>query len=298
MVDEKPSYAQINRKVWNTHQFRALSRDARELFFYLTTCPHGNMLGIYVLRPGYALDDLQWGTDRKRFTEPLSELLKERLFENDPQNDVVLDLEQIQKHPPENGNQVKAALKIINTLPNTPLFHTLKLLVEQLNKPFLEPLVKRLGERYAKPVTVTVPEAVTEKYISMSETEKPVSDGNGKYPPCPQTEIVNLYHKNLPELPRVKQWPENLQAILRTRWKEDPVRQNLAWWEQFFRYVQESDFLTGRTKEAFVADLEWLVRPKNFTKIANGRYHGRGGVAKPQPGISAWLEERNHATTG
>jgi hypothetical protein len=52
----------------------------------------------------------------------------------------------------------------------------------------------------------------------------------------------------------------------------------------------------GRTKEAFVADLEWLVRPKNFTKIANGRYHGRGGMsAKPQPGISAWLEERQNA---
>jgi len=135
--------------------------------------------------------------------------------------------------------------------------------------------------------------------ISMSETEKTVSDGNGKYPSCPQTEIINLYHKTLPELPRVKHWPENLQVILRTRWKEDPVRQNLDWWEQYFRYVQESDFLMGRTKEAFVADLEWLVRPKNFTKIANGRYHGRGGLsAKPQPGISAWLEERNHATPG
>ena len=135
---------------------------------------------------------------------------------------------------------------------------------------------------------------------SLSESKKIDSDGNGKYPPCPQQEIINTYHKTLPELPRVKQWPENLQVILRTRWKEDPVRQNLAWWEQFFRYVQESDFLMGRTKEAFVADLEWLVRPKNFTKIANGRYHGRGNLsAKPQPGIAAWLAERSeHDQTG
>jgi uncharacterized protein YdaU (DUF1376 family) len=135
---------------------------------------------------------------------------------------------------------------------------------------------------------------------SLSESPKPASDGNGKYPPCPQTEIVNLYHKTLPELPRVNHWPENLQVILRTRWKEDPVRQNLAWWEEFFRYVHESDFLMGRTKETFVADLEWLVRPKNFTKIANGRYHGRGGTAsKPQPGIAAWLAERgNYAAAG
>jgi len=133
---------------------------------------------------------------------------------------------------------------------------------------------------------------------SLSETEKIVSDGNGKYPPCPQNEIVNLYHKELPELPRVKHWPENLQVILRTRWKEDPVRQNLEWWEQFYRYVHESDFLMGRTKEAFVADLEWLIRPKNFTKIANGRYHGRGNLsAKPQPGIAAWLAGRRENAT-
>lgn len=129
---------------------------------------------------------------------------------------------------------------------------------------------------------------------SLSETEKFVLGGNGKYPPCPQKEIINTYHKTLPELPRVNQWPENLQVILRTRWKEDPARQNLAWWEQFFQYVQESDFLMGRTKETFVADLEWLVRPKNFTKIANGRYHGRGNLSsKPQPGIAAWLAERS-----
>ena len=143
-------------------------------------------------------------------------------------------------------------------------------------------------------------ESLREENPYLSETEKIVSDGNGKYPPCPQSEIVNLYHKTLPELPRVKHWPENLQVILRTRWKEDRARQNLAWWEQFYRYVHESDFLMGRTKEAFVADLEWLVRPKNFTKIANGRYHGRGNLsAKPQPGISAWLAgRRENAAAG
>jgi hypothetical protein len=63
MSEEKPNYAQINRKVWNTSCFRSLSKEARDLFFYLTTCPHGNMLGIFVLRPGYALDDLQLGID-------------------------------------------------------------------------------------------------------------------------------------------------------------------------------------------------------------------------------------------
>uniref|UniRef100_A0A6H2A2D6 Lin1244/Lin1753-like N-terminal domain-containing protein n=1 Tax=viral metagenome TaxID=1070528 RepID=A0A6H2A2D6_9ZZZZ len=135
---------------------------------------------------------------------------------------------------------------------------------------------------------------------SLSESGKNDSDENGGCPLCPQQEIIKIYHRVLPELPRVKQWPDGLQAILRTRWKEDPARQTLEWWESYFMYVHSSDFLMGRTKEAFIADLEWVIRPKNFTKIANGRYH-RGGalMAKSQPGIAAWLEGRQeNATTG
>jgi hypothetical protein len=168
MVDEKPTYAQINRKVWNTCQFRSLSKEARELFFYLTTCPHGNMLGIFVLRPGYALDDLQWGTDRESFLKPFKELLDKHLFKYDSKTDIILDMEQIVKHPPINPNQVTAAIKIINSLPKTPLFQNLKLLVESLDKPFLKPLTESLGKRYTYTVTETeavpeaVPEAVTE----------------------------------------------------------------------------------------------------------------------------------------
>jgi hypothetical protein len=140
MAEVKPSYAQINRKVWNTCQFRSLSPEARELFFYLTTCPHGNMLGIFVLRPGYALDDLQWGSDRERFMKPFKELLDKGLFKYDPKAEIILDMEQLEKHPPINPNQVIAIIKIINSLPKTPLF-------------------QELGERYAHTVTVT--EAVT-----------------------------------------------------------------------------------------------------------------------------------------
>jgi hypothetical protein len=159
MAEVKPSYAQINRKVWNTCQFRSLSPEARELFFYLTTCPHGNMLGIFVLRPGYALDDLQWGSDRERFMKPFKELLDKGLFKYDLKAEIILDMEQLEKHPPINPNQVIAIIKIINSLPKTPLFQDLKLLAESLHKPLLEPLIERLGERYAHTVTVT--EAVT-----------------------------------------------------------------------------------------------------------------------------------------
>lgn len=160
MADEKPVYAQINRKVWNTCQFRELSREARELFFYLITCPHGNMTGLFVLRPGYAVDDLQWES-KERFTKPFNELLEKGLFKYDLKTEVILDMEQFEKHPPSNPNQVTACIKIINSLPKTSLLQDLKQLCEGLNKPLLKPLIERLRERYAYTVTVTVTEAVT-----------------------------------------------------------------------------------------------------------------------------------------
>jgi hypothetical protein len=173
MADGKPNYAQINRKVWNTHQFRSLSKEARELFFYLTTCPHGNMLGIYVLRAGYALDDLQLGTDRELFFKPLRELLDKQLFKYDPDTEIILDLEQLQKHPPENPNQIKAAIKIINSLPTTPLFCDLKQIAKQLTKEFVKPLVEHLDKRSGKPVTETASVSVSVSVsVPVSEAEK------------------------------------------------------------------------------------------------------------------------------
>lgn len=111
-------------------------------------------------------------------------------------------------------------------------------------------------------------------------------------PPCPHQEIVDLYHRILPQSPRVVTWPKHLQGILKTRWREVPDRQSIDWWEKFFMYVSRSEFLTGKAKTSFVADMEWLVRPTNFAKILNGRYNRNTSFAKAQPGISKWLEER------
>ncbi len=94
---------------------------------------------------------------------------------------------------------------------------------------------------------------------------------------CPHAEIVALYHELLPSCLPVRAWPERRQAYLRQRWREDPKRQNLGWWRRFFQYVGQSTFLTGKSpaKEGkpFVADLEWLLKPTNFLKVIEGRYH-------------------------
>lgn len=112
-----------------------------------------------------------------------------------------------------------------------------------------------------------------------------------KSPVCPHQEIVALYHEILPSLTRVKEWTDQRQGLLRTRWKEKPERQTVEWWRSFFEYVSKSDFLMGRA-ENFRADLEWLIRPKNFVKVIEGKYHGRNGMnplmSKSSEGIIGW----------
>lgn len=91
-------------------------------------------------------------------------------------------------------------------------------------------------------------------------------------PLCPHKEIISLYHECLPELARVKEWNDTRKKLLRKRWKDDPKRQNLEWWKGYFEYVKESPFLMGDKKE-FQADLEWLIKPNNFAKVIEGKYH-------------------------
>jgi len=92
-------------------------------------------------------------------------------------------------------------------------------------------------------------------------------------PPCPQQDIIALYHEILPMMKPVNLWNDRSQKKLRARWRESPERQSLEWWEKFFRWVARSDFLCGK-KTDFVADLDWMLGPVNWQKIANQKYHG------------------------
>jgi hypothetical protein len=92
-------------------------------------------------------------------------------------------------------------------------------------------------------------------------------------PDCPHQGIINIYHEELPTMPRVVEWTPARRAFLSARWKEKTERQNIEWWRKFFAYIAKSDFLTGKTKNPFMGcNLEWIIRPSNFVKIIEGNY--------------------------
>jgi hypothetical protein len=106
-------------------------------------------------------------------------------------------------------------------------------------------------------------------------------------PKCNHKAVVDLYHKHLPTLRKVEVWNDARKGYLRQRWREVATELSekqemteqvmLDYWARFFKYVSESKFLTGRVNSkdgrAFVADLEWILKPSNFAKIIEGKYH-------------------------
>lgn len=95
-------------------------------------------------------------------------------------------------------------------------------------------------------------------------------------PDCPHQRIIDLYHEVLPMCPQVRDWTPARATQLRARWNEDKERQVLSYWQRLFEYVKTCDFLVGKAgKEPFFADLEWITKSANFTKIREGKYENR-----------------------
>jgi uncharacterized protein YdaU (DUF1376 family) len=109
-----------------------------------------------------------------------------------------------------------------------------------------------------------------------------------KIPKCEHQAVIDMYHKYLPTLRKVEVWNSARQGYLRQRWREVAIELSkdkditaediLTWFGDFFQHIGMSKFLTGKVNSkdgrAFTADLEWILKPSNFAKIVEGKYHG------------------------
>lgn len=121
------------------------------------------------------------------------------------------------------------------------------------------------------------PEADTETEAD-TDTEKPTTMSSPKVnDPVPFKKIVDLYHSMLPELPKIEKLTKTREGYIRQRWKHDlPALKN---WSNYFDYIRQSDFLMGKIqprddRPPFTPNLEWFTRPRNYTNVLEGKYHG------------------------
>ena len=115
-----------------------------------------------------------------------------------------------------------------------------------------------------------------EAKASLSDSDE--SNAKPKRNVIPYQQIVDLYHEKLPRCPRVEILTAKRKSQIGARWSSGEL-DTLESWGGFFEHCAKSRFLMGAVDPSpghkrFVADLEWLTKESNYTKIVEGKYHG------------------------
>jgi len=145
--------------------------DTRLLALYLLTCKHRSLEGLFLLPRGYISEDLGWSL--QRLAKPFAELLRDGFIEYDEKTKVCLLVNALDYQQPENPNQCKAAIKLLDVLPDSALFARLFQQAERFAKPFAELLRERFPERYGKPPAPAPAPAPAQENILSDEMSDP-----------------------------------------------------------------------------------------------------------------------------
>ncbi|KXX64035.1 hypothetical protein [Marichromatium gracile] len=110
-------YGRIHTRFWEQPEITALSVEARLLAVYLLSSPHSNLLGCYRLPKGYVADDLR--LDEAALERAFADLEGLGLVHRCAVTGWLLLPNHLKYNPIDNGNQAKAALKLIAKVPPT-----------------------------------------------------------------------------------------------------------------------------------------------------------------------------------
>jgi hypothetical protein len=94
---------------------------------------------------------------------------------------------------------------------------------------------------------------------------------------CPVQEIITAYIETLPNHPRPLKLTSARKSAIQARWRSDLT--TVDDWRGYFRLVGESSFLSGKQiptnghTKTFIADIDWLIKESNMTKVIEGKYH-------------------------
>ncbi len=151
-------YSKIESQIWFDEKFSALTHTQKLLFLYILTSPHSNIIGLYVLKPGYIAEDLNMKP--KDLMKDLSKLIDKGLIKYDFNVGLVYIPNYLKYNPLTNPNQKKAANKILKQLPKSPLIIEF---LQGLDKGLREVLSKGLNKELLKPETESETESELRK---------------------------------------------------------------------------------------------------------------------------------------
>lgn len=94
----------------------------------------------------------------------------------------------------------------------------------------------------------------------------------------PYKEIVDLYHRSMDKLPKVRALGNDRRKLIRIAWQASKSWQNLDFWKAYFEECAEDDFLNGvgpyRDEHAnWSPTFDYLMRPKVVTRTYEKAMH-------------------------
>lgn len=149
--------------------------------------------------------------------------------------------------------------------------------IAPLNAPQTHPI--------ATPIATNNQEPITNNHIKTTPLVNPVGltpvDKSKNGLNCPHQKLLDLYHTECKSLAKVARWSESRRKAMATLWKTvcneekfTEESQGIVYFEGYFNWIEQSDFLCGRTGTGnFIATIDWILKPANFTKIIEGNYH-------------------------
>jgi len=284
-------FRKIDTRIWNDEKFNRLSHDAKLAFIFVLT--HPNMTALGAMRG--TVQGLS--AELEVLPEAFSEAFSEGMLEADEKAKLIHAPNFIKYNRPESPNVVIAWRKAYDFLPECAIKDTILSKAEQAVKDYGEAYTKAFRkvfaktspnqraesrEQRAKDILEPTALVVTDDQPAESEIQNTPTQPsrNG----CPYEKIRDLYHETLPALPECRVLTKKRKAQIHARWisgfrlKDGTASDSLDFWQRYFSYIGDSDFLTGKRdppagRQKFVADLEWITNESNFVKIIEGKYH-------------------------
>ncbi len=176
MSDAPTRYFRVAVKFWTDEKSSLWNDDIRLLALYLLTCPHRTTEGIFRLPKSYVLGDLRWS--QRRLSPAWKFLLSAGFLQYDEKAKIVLLTHALRYQAPENPNQMKAARKSFETLPETVLRSEFLRLAKQLAPAFYELLTKPLGEPLPQRLPKRLGDSLNSPSLNSPETTKTSSSAS------------------------------------------------------------------------------------------------------------------------
>jgi uncharacterized protein YdaU (DUF1376 family) len=84
---------------------------------------------------------------------------------------------------------------------------------------------------------------------------------------CPYEKIIEIYHQELPSLPKAQTMTNKRRSSIRARWTENKKHQSLEFWQWFFSKVRANPWWMGEAGDWKIPNFDWLMNPTNFVKV-------------------------------